>query len=394
MKSVSRLHLVGYFVFITLGINVALLGPSLQTLSLRTGAAIPELGYIFAAMSVGYLASAPVIGSLKSNASLRPLLSATGLILVSLLLFVGATSLWQALFAAFLLGFGQASTQVGFITLIGTSLSTERNASGQLNRINAFYGVGALVGPLLVAVSYRWLGNALPAFWVAIVLDAVMLVVGLLMPLPRTAATSADSSVAEKGKSDLALLRVPAMIALMSMMAVYVGTEVSFSSWATEYTRLGAKVDVAAASLASSIFFCGLALSRYFATLLLARTTPLRALLFMLMVAAVGVGVMLLPGGFLPAMLLGAALVGVGYGPVYPTLVSTAIARFPHAARSVSSMVTSAGSIGAITMPALTGIIIAQPAGLSIAWGGQLAMIGVMLVLLLGMRRTLLAAAE
>ena len=98
--------------------------------------------------------------------------------------------------------------------------------------------------------------------------------------------------------------------------------------------------------------------------------------------------------GFRGSMLLGAALVGVGYGPVYPTLVSTAIARFPHAARSVSSMVTSAGSIGAITMPALTGIIIAQPAGLSIAWGGQLAMIGVMLVLLLGMRRTLLAAAE
>ena len=181
---ISRLHLLGYFVFITLGINVAQLGPALQTLSQRTGSGIAELGYIFAMMSVGYLASAPVIGSFRSNASLRPLLSASACIVVSLVMFIGATSLWMVLLAAFLLGFGQACTQVGFITLIGTQMRDERDSSSQLNRVNAFYGVGALIGPLLVAVSYRWMDSALPAFWVAVVLDIVLLVIGLTMHLP------------------------------------------------------------------------------------------------------------------------------------------------------------------------------------------------------------------
>lgn len=388
---ISRLHLLGYFVFITLGINVAQLGPALQTLSQRTGSGIAELGYIFAMMSVGYLASAPVIGSFRSNASLRPLLCASGCIVVSLVMFIGATSLWMVLLAALLLGFGQACTQVGFITLIGTQMRDERDSSSQLNRVNAFYGVGALVGPLLVAVSYRWMDSALPAFWVAVALDMVLLVIGLTMHLPAAPIAAHDD--AGVPKSDALLLRNPAMLALIGMMAVYVGAEVAFSSWTTEFTRLATNVDIAAASLASSVFFGGLAFSRYFASVLLARATPLRVLFMLLGVAACGVALMLLPFGLLPVTLLGSLLAGVGYGPVYPTLVSTAIARFPQQARSVSSMVTSAGSIGAVAIPALTGNVIEAAGGLAIAWGMQLALIVVMLLMLLGMRRTLLKSA-
>jgi fucose permease len=387
----KRLELLGYFVFITLGINVAILGPALQTLSERTGAGIAELGYLFATMSVGYLASAPVIGSLRINASLRPLLSAAGLIVVSLWLFTVATTLWMVLAAALLLGFGQACTQVGFITLIGTQMRSEGDSGSRLNRVNAFFGVGALVGPLLVALSYRQFGGALPAFWAAMVMDLLLLAMALRMRLP--AAVVAEEG-APRAMSDGALLRTPAMLALVAMMAVYVGAEVAFSSWTTEFTRLAANVDVASASLASSVFFGGLAFSRYFAAVLLSRTSLLRALFAMLGVAACGVGLMLAPFSPYVVVLIGSMIVGVGYGPVYPTLVSAAIARFPREARSVSSLVTSAGSFGAVLIPALTGNVIEGANGLSLAWGMQLASIALMLAMLVGMRRSLLAAPE
>jgi len=386
----SRLLLLGYFVFITLGVNVSQLGPALPTFSQRTGAGLAELGYIFAMMSVGYLASAPVIGSLRSGASLRPLLSAAALIVVSLVLFITATSLWVVLGAALLLGFGQACTQVGFITLIGTQLSGERDSGGSLNRVNAFFGVGALIGPLFVALSYEWMNSALPAFWIAVILDAILVFIALRMSLP--AAPVAADGAAAADMSDAALLRNPAMLALIAIMAVYVGAEVAFSSWTTVFTSLAANVEVAAASLASSVFFGGLAFSRYFASVLLSRTTTLRALFLLLSTAACGMVLMLLPTASLPLALLGSTLAGIGYGPFYPTLVSAAIARFPRQARSVSSMVTSAGSIGAVAIPALTGIVIEGAGGLAIAWGMQLAAITVMLLMLVSTRRSLLAA--
>lgn len=384
----SRLQILGYFVFITLGINVAQLGPALETLSQRTGAGLAELGYIFALMSVGYLLSAPVIGSLRHGASLRPLLCAAGLIVVSLVLFITATSLWIVLCAALLLGFGQACTQVGFITLIGTQLGGESDSSSRLNRVNAFFGVGALVGPLFVSLSYRWLDSALPAFWIAVALDLILMLIALRMPLP--AVTPAADGAPPADLSDAALLRKPAMLALIAIMAVYVGAEVAFSSWTTTFTGLSTSADVAAASLSSSVFFGGLAFSRYFASVLLSRVTTLRALFLLLGLSACGVALMLLPFASLPLALLGSTLAGIGYGPVYPTLVSAAIARFPHQARSVSSMVTSSGSIGAVAIPALTGIVIEGAGGLSIAWGMQLAAIAAMMLMLVGMRRALL----
>lgn len=387
----SRLLGIGYFAFITLGINVALLGPSLSALATRTQSSVPEVGYLFGALSLGYVASAPVISSISTKVSLRPLLSAVGLILVSMLIFVEGRALWQLMVAGFVLGFGQSSMQVGYITLIGTRFNGRSDAGARMNRVNAFYGVGALVGPVLAGLSFRLLGDPTPAFWVAFVMDLVLLIIGLTLPL-QPATSAGQSQPLRDSVSAGTLLRMPLVLGMVVLMGVYVGAEVAFSSWTTEFARLFAGVDLALAALSSSAFFAGMALVRYFANVLLERVSLMQVLYVCIGAAAAGVLMMLLSGGWLPLVLLGSAVVGAGYGPIYPTVTARAIARFPDAARTVNSVITSSGSLGAIFVPPLTGVVMATAGGPAIAWGVQLALIGVMLLILLAMRHSLAAA--
>jgi fucose permease len=387
----SRLLGIGYFAFITLGINVALLGPSLASLAARTQSTVPEVGYLFGALSLGYVASAPVISSISTKVSLRPLLSAVALILVSMFIFVEGRALWQLMVAGFVLGFGQSSMQVGYITLIGTRFNGRRDAGARMNRVNAFYGVGALVGPVLAGISFRLMGDPTPAFWVAFALDLVLLIIGLTLPLqPVTSGVQAPPQ--HDSVSAGALLRKPLVLGMVVLMGVYVGAEVAFSSWTTEFARLIGGVDLALAALSSSAFFAGMALVRYFANFLLQRVSLMQVLYVCIATAAAGVLLMLLSTGSLPLLLLGSAVVGAGYGPIYPTVAALAIASFPNAARTVNSVITSSGSLGAIFIPPLTGVVMATAGGPAIAWGMQLALIGVMLLILLAMRRSFSAA--
>ena len=140
-------------------------------------------------------------------------------------------------------------------------------------------------------------------------------------------------------------------------------------------------------------FSVGMALSRYFTTSVL-RVAPVTLMMIVLLVVLAGYGLMVAVVSAsanaigLPLILLGAFVVGAGMGPIYPTLISIAIQRFPKHATSLASVLTSSGSGGALFLPSLVGTVLAtQSAGA--AWGLQMVLIVVILGLLLVMRREL-----
>jgi fucose permease len=368
MKRIHPVFLLGCYAFVSIGINASLLGPALPTLSARTQASIEQVGFMFTAMSVGYLSSAPIIHFTSRHVSRQGMLIISPLIVIaSLLLFALGQSLVVIFLAAYLLGLGHSGTQVTYITAVGTMFEG-RQVSSSLNRLNAFFGLGALVGPVIASVSYASFNTADLAFWVAI-LAVLPLTIGALA-LTRTfkAGASSEPRANRNTQSDRSVLRSPVFWGMCAVMGIYVGSEVAFSSWATEFTRLTAGVDVATAALAVSAFFLGIGLSRYFTDVFVKRIAPVNFIIATVAVTVAGLGVMLLAGGYL-GMLIGALLVGLGCGPVYPTLVAIGINRFRNSAQLVSSVLTSTGSIGAFFLPALTGFVIGgAAAGAVNAW--------------------------
>jgi fucose permease len=364
----SPLFLLGCYAFVSLGVSAALLGPALPTLAARANVGLDRIGLIFVWMSLGYLTSAPIINTVGARMGTPRMLVVSPCIVILSMVLLALGAHLAALFAGgYLLGLGQSGTQVAYNAMFGAQQDRER-ASAVLNRLNAFFGVGALIGPLLVSASYAVIGEGTLAFWIAAGMALPLMLSALLMrdgwrPLPVQFASAQGAGAARR------LLSSPAAWILCLVMALYVGCEVAFSGWATEFTSRMTGVGTAQAAVTVSIFWAALAISRYFANVIVGHlsSTVLIALLFAMAIA--GLAIMIATGWMSIAAWLGAGLVGIGFGPIYPTLIAIGIQRFPFAGRMIASVLTSAGSAGALFVPALTGVMMdATVAGATGAW--------------------------
>ena len=363
------------YAFVSLGISAALLGPLLPTLSQRADVGLEQIGVIFTWMSLGYILSAPLINTVGAHIGARGMLIISPLVVISSMAMLALSTRLELLFlGGCLLGLGQSGTQVAYNALFGAR-SGERSDTARLNRLNAFFGLGALIGPLFVSASYVLVGDGRLAPWIA-----------AAMALPLTVGAIAAREIpgrpgaAPAGHDARRLLASPVAWALCLVMALYVGCEVAFSGWTAEFTRRAAGTSAAQAATAVSVFWAALAFSRYFAPLALMRFSPAQLIGILFSVSLVGLIVMLIAQQVSAAAWLGAAVVGIGLGPIYPTLVAIGIQQFPFAARMITSALTSVGAVGALFIPALTGV--AMESGAAAGTEAWLLLVGVLLIML------------
>jgi len=369
----SALFVLACYAFVSLGVSAALLGPLLPTLAARAGTGLDQIGVIFTCMSLGYVLSALIINTIGVRIGARGMLIVSPLVVIfSMTLLALATRLELFFLGGCLLGLGQSGTQVAYNTLFGAQ-STGNTA--RLNRLNAFFGLGALVGPLFVSASYVLAGDGRLAPWAAAVM-ALPLTLGALAA--RQSPGRSDAQPARGGAGHL--LASPAAWALCLIMALYVGCEVAFSGWATEFPRRVIGIGTAQAASAVSVFWAALAVSRYFANLALRRLPPAQLVGALFAVSLFGLIIMLTAEQVSAAAWLGAAVVGIGLGPIYPTLVAIGIQQFPFAARMITSALTSVGAVGALFIPALTGA--AMELGAASGTEAWLLLAGVLLLVL------------
>lgn len=341
---------------------------------------LQQSGYIFTAMSAGYLLSAPLIHWLRTRITTRVLLfSSPWLVVASMILFAFGRSFGVQMFGAVLLGLGQSGTQVSFSVLFGSG----PDSSGILNRLNAFFGIGALAGPLIASLGYTWSGTATLAFGCAAIMTLPLPIGALIWRGNASHATAPSDEAAQHADTTSPWQTLPFWF-MLGVMALYVGTEISFSGWATEFARRQANVDVAWAATSVSLFFVGMAVSRYSMSACTRRIAPLTYVGGLLVLTTLAIGVMTLSNQMI-IMLICAFITGFGFGPVYPTLIAVGIQRFPRHATLIASALTSSGSVGALILPPLTGALLANNPP-----NGWLLLIGVMVIVIgawVGLRR-------
>jgi fucose permease len=167
---------------------------------------------------------------------------------------------------------------------------------------------------------------------------------------------------------------------------LYTGTEQVIGGWLFTYARGAAAMQAATASLLVAIFWLAILLGRLAAVRLLHRLTNLALLRACVLTGAAGIGVLLL-GGSAPALLwAGVMLIGLAFGPVFPTTLALAGELTPGHAGAAGSLVVASGSVGAMILPWLAGALMP-----SIGIGGSIAAallpLGAMLGCLQGIRR-------
>ena len=385
----SRLFLLGCYAFITLGVSAGVIGPALPTLAAHAQVSLDQAGYLFASLSVGYLVSAPIISWVGPRVGTRVMLIVSPLInIASMMILALGRALPMLMLGTVLLGIGQSGTQVAYNAMFGTA----EGASKKLGQLNAFFGIGALLAPLLASFGYAQFGEATLAFFVAAVL---LVILSIGAGLWRGEADQVKGRQSEGVSVALSPphpvipspLRSRTLWLMSAVMGLYVGCEVAFSGWTTEFTRRSTGIALAEAAASTSVFWVGLALSRYFMPSLL-RIKPAALVLVMIGLTIAGYGLMTALGSVLAGVMLGAFVVGAGMGPVYPTLVAIGIQRFPRHATLIASVLTSAGSIGALFLPTWVGVVLTTQS-LPGAWLLQVGVLAIVGVMWVGVQRSM-----
>ncbi|MDP5056073.1 MAG: MFS transporter [Marinomonas hwangdonensis] len=369
MRTSAVLLFIAYLGFISLGLPDAAHGVNWPFVKASFSVPIGWLGLVIAAGGVGYLMSSFSVGYWMNRLGVGQLLAVSSAIVsFGLLGFYFSTSFFIFMLFSALIGLGSGAIDAGLNTYAAEHFSTRH-----MNWLHAAFGVGATAGPVivttvLVSFSQNWrLGYA--------VLGLMLLFVSLVFFFSRHLwesdqhkALNVDTNKLDINKSDATkaltgrvtqrqALKHPIILTQIAFFFVYAGVEIGVGQWAfTVMTELRG-ISVATAGIWVAVYWGSLALGRIVFGVLVERFSVERLLHLCLL--GMVFGALLFTLNATPyTSYLGLVLIGFCAAPIFPCMISQTAKRVgKHYAIHAVGFQMSAGVIGAMTLPFLSGVL-------------------------------------
>lgn len=344
-------------IFFVEGFTIAALGPVAPDLAAQTGASLAGIGRIVSAVFAGSLLAQFVSGWAGDRFGRRLVLTmGLGLFAACTALVAISPTLSVALLVSVALGVGYGATTLS-VNVMAAELAPDKRASA-VNLVNTFYGLGAIAGPLAVSFLIERHGRSLPALWIGAACLAVSGVVALAaLParLPHHVPAGGPST-----RGPAVSLRDPVLVACGLLLLVYVGSEMSEGFWAAVYLERSTGMDAAQSAAATALFWSALTAGRLLATAAGMRVTAEHLMTASVWIACAGAALLWSAHGVGWLSVTALAILGLGFGPIYPTGVAVLAARFPHAAGTATSRMGILAAMGGALLPWVHGLVIAH----------------------------------
>jgi fucose permease len=345
----------------TLGIISAGLGPNLEELARNTGSSIASIGSVFSALFLGGIFTQLLGGPLNDRYGQRPVII-TGLILMALgcIGMVLSKHLAVLFLCAMITGMGRGAVSISSHLLIARVFA-ERSAAA-LNLINVFFGVGAVGGPFVAGLAIQYTGSGLIVFWLSAIASVLMLPLALRFSgkLP---------GVMRRGEPGAAIahpIKSPVLWFFCLSQFFYVGGEAGVGGWFPIYLQESAALSPQASAYITSAFWGSITVGRLIAAMIGTKLGASKLFISSILGSCLGATIIVLGAGNLVLSLVGVVVIGISFGPVYPTAMAIASSLFPRSPGTATSLLSAAASLGGVVLPWVQGIIIeyigAQPA--------------------------------
>ncbi|MFI6492118.1 MFS transporter [Streptomyces sp. NPDC050564] len=327
--------------FVLIGMLQALYGPAVPGLREEFGLSPSGAGLGLSLHFTGGVAGVLTFNAIHSRISNRALLAASyALMAAGGAGFALAPNWPSALAAAFLGGLGFGGIDYGLNQLFAVGFGDRSTA--MLNVLNAHFGIGAVLGPALIA----WVGpdDYGYAFGACAVLAAALI---LCTGGVRSEAPAA-SEAAEKPAAGGLLSRV--LVGFLALYILNVAVEAGVGGWEpTHLETVGYSATVAAS--ATSVYWLMMTAGRFLVVPITLRYAPER----ILAVCAAGMTACLLLALTPGAAPVAYAGVGLFIAPVFPTGLPWLNQALPGAKRA-GAWVIAASMIGGVAAPPLLGV--------------------------------------
>lgn len=352
----------------------------------RLGISFAQQGTLFLLLYLGMFLASLLIGPLIDHVGNKANLSASSLIVaVAMVTFASAHSFWTASAAALLLGLGGGSLNTCTNVLVSDLYAAQRGP--MLNLLGIFFGVGALSIPL-TASSIEGHFTIPQLFLLCAILATICALwyVAISFPPARTKQTFSWGELFEVAKYSGLLL-------LAFVLFFESGNEACIAGWTSTYVN-GAGYSPRIATLVLAAYWAALMLSRVLAARVLRWIGKTQLVMSAAFLALTGC-LVVFSARSLILLFAGTALIGLSYGPIFPTTLAIAGDRYTQRLGTVFGLLFSIALIGGMTFPWAVGQVsqrISVRAGMIVPGLGAIGIIGLSLAVLY--ERKSLAAAK
>ncbi len=349
---------LSFYGFLLVGLGGGAGGVLLPSLSAFYHVGDAVLGTLFLVSALSYSVSSVSCGPLAERLSLRWLLVlGVGVLLLGFLGFILEVPFALLYAARLCYGVGIGMIETGF----NIYLSSLPKRTTLLNNLHAFYGVGALLGPLLATGMLALLFGWNMIYVVLVTLNLLLLggVLWLMRQPARVPDTSEKKAPDKEQKLLSATLALPILWMVSLFLLIYSGVEVCAGSWGYNYLLGARSLSPFAAGWIISGFGIGLTLGRFVIQPFSERLGIGLATLMFALIGSALVSLLLiwlLPFSFLAG--LGFCLLGLSLAPIYPVTVALVPRLVPKRLEASAIGVLVGVSISGLAfLPWLAGVL-------------------------------------
>lgn len=354
------------------GIVLAVLGTVFGLPEMRTRLGIDAAGQgnLLFLLYLGIFVASVLVGPLIDHLGNKVILSvSSAIVAVAMVLFAAAHSFAAASVAATLLGLGGGGLNTCPNVVVSDLYGDERGP--MLNLLGIFFGIGAVCVPLFAATIEGHF--TIPQlFLLCAILAAGCALWYAVLYFPPAKASQAFSL-----HDILEVARYDGVLLLGFILFFESGNEACIGGWTSTYVdSTGHSPRIATLVLAA--YWGALMLGRMLAAPVLRGIKKSRLIVGTGMVSLVGC-VVLVSARSLGALFVGAAVIGLSYGPIFPTTLAIAGDRYSKRAGTVFGLLFSIALIGGMVLPPAVGNVSQRAgvhAGMIVPLLGALGIIG------------------
>ena len=350
----SLLLAVIYLIFVSLGLPDSLLGSGWPKMQVEFGVPSSYAGYVFMMISAMTIISALLSPKLIQRLHVKWIVTVSIMLTVfGLLGFSFCTQYWILLGCAIPYGLGAGAIDAAMNHYVANNYS-----GAVMNFLHCFYGVGAMISPYLMALAIKVAHWNEGYRWTAFLQIGILLVV-----ISSWSLWQQNDSKTDESKIDSAgikeTIKQPGVMATLLAFFAYSAGEATCFLWVPSYfagTRTGISSELVASF--GSLIFGGLMIGRLIAGFIANRLGDRRMIRSGTMVELIGILLTALPiKGYLVAA-IGFLIIGIGMGPIYPSIQHMAPINFgKRYSAAVIGLQMAFAYTGSTFMPTVFGIL-------------------------------------
>lgn len=309
---------------------------------------LSQQGNLFLLLYLGIFIASLVIGPLIDYVGNKAnLFVSSALVSLAMIWFGLAHSFASAALAAVLLGLGGGGLNTCTNVLVSEIYGEQRGP--MLNLLGIFFGVGAICVPLLAA-SLEGHFTIPQLFLFCAVLAGICAFAYALLSFP-----AANASQAFSLREAARVAKYEGVLLLAFILFLESGNEACIGGWtSTLVNAIGYSARTATLVLAS--YWAALMVSRMLAARALQGIAKSQLVLIIALISLLGCAVLLATRSLI-FLFAGTALIGLAYGPIFPTTLAIAGDRYSKRAGTVFGLLFSIALMGGMLFPWTVGRI-------------------------------------